>query len=477
MPAAPEPAAASEKSLSPFREEPAKSGVEKGRPGHANASSGPAAEHESPGLLPYDRAYGAVGEEALSMSCLPGCRQNACARRCGSGCGGGCGHFDHCVSCRRGGPSRLFDSASLRGCDIEVGGWIDQGITTNGALVTDRFNGPVTFNDRADEYQMNQLYVFAERVADPCGRGFDVGGRVDLLYGTDHRFTVSGGLEDDWNLGERFYGLALPQAYLDVAVGDLTVRMGHFYTILGYETVTAPDNFFYSHAYTKQYGEPFTHTGLLGIYDLNDCWSFQAGFHRGWDQWEDNNNQLGFLGGVSWTDPCERTSVAFALTTSNEDDAGQNNRFAYSLVLTRQLTKRLKYVLQHDLGHEDDALTFIGVQDAEWYGLNNYLLYELNPCWSFGVRYEWFADDDGARVGTPPQLARPTDRFTGNSVPGHWQEVTVGLNYKPNDNVTLRSECRWDWVDPHSPLVADGPFNDFEDRHQFLWGVDMIVQF
>jgi len=46
--------------------------------------------------------------------------------------------------------------------------------------------------------------------------------------------------------------------------------------------------------------------------------------------------------------------------------------------------------------------------------------------------------------------------------------VTVGLNYKPNDNVIFRSECRWDWVDPHSPLVADGPFNDFEDRHQPL---------
>jgi len=30
--------------------------------------------------------------------------------------------------------------------------------------------------------------------------------------------------------------------------GHLTVRMGHFYTILGYETVTAPKNFFYSHA-------------------------------------------------------------------------------------------------------------------------------------------------------------------------------------------------------------------------------------
>ena len=53
----------------------------------------------------------------------------------------------------------------------------------------------------------------------------------------------------------------MPQLYADFAYNRLTVRLGHFYTIIGYEVVTAPDNFFSSHAYTMQYGEPFTHTG------------------------------------------------------------------------------------------------------------------------------------------------------------------------------------------------------------------------
>ena len=56
----------------------------------------------------------------------------------------------------------------------------------------------------------------------------------------------------------------MPQAYAEVGYNDLTVKVGHFYTIIGYEVVPAPDNFFYSHAYTMQYGEPFTHTGMLG---------------------------------------------------------------------------------------------------------------------------------------------------------------------------------------------------------------------
>jgi len=396
-------------------------------------------------------------------ACADECRE-CCADCCDPCCSGDC--------CE--GPARLFDCTALRCRGIEVGGWLDQGITTNDRDPFNRFNGPVTFNDRSNEYQMNQFYLYAERATETCGCGWDIGGRVDLLYGTDHRFAVAGGLEDDWNTGQRFYGLAMPQAYVDVAVNDLTVRMGHFYTILGYESVMAPENFFYSHAYTMQYGQPKTHTGLLAIYELNDCWSFSAGFHRGWDQWEDNNDDLGFLGGITWTSASERSSLAFAVTTSDEDDAGLNNRFAYSLVFTHLVTSRLQWVLQHDLGYEDNG----GQQgeDAEWYGINTYLFYRVNPCCKLGLRYEWFHDDDGTRVQHGNAAGGPPQGIFLNGVPGAWQEVAVGLNYKFNENVMWRSECRWDWVDPLVPAVG-GPFNDYSNRSQFLWGNDLIIQF
>ena len=45
---------------------------------------------------------------------------------------------------------------------------------------------------------------------------------------------------------------------------DWKIKLGHFYTPIGYEVVPANGNFFYTHAYTMQYGEPFTHTGVLG---------------------------------------------------------------------------------------------------------------------------------------------------------------------------------------------------------------------
>ncbi|MDE2367114.1 MAG: outer membrane beta-barrel protein, partial [Betaproteobacteria bacterium] len=40
---------------------------------------------------------------------------------------------------------------------LEVGGWINGGITYNANNPSDGFNGTVTFADRANEFQLNQF--------------------------------------------------------------------------------------------------------------------------------------------------------------------------------------------------------------------------------------------------------------------------------------------------------------------------------
>jgi hypothetical protein len=78
----------------------------------------------------------------------------------------------------------------------------------------------------------------------------------------------------------RTYGIALPQAYLEAYVPmgrGLNIKVGHFYTPLGYETVPAPDNFFYTRGYILNSGEPFTHTGFLGSHTINRNWQIQGG--------------------------------------------------------------------------------------------------------------------------------------------------------------------------------------------------------
>ena len=73
--------------------------------------------------------------------------------------------------------------------------WLDQGATINTFSPRDRTNGPVTFNNRSNEYQLNQAYLRLRRDVNTDGDLWDVGGRVDLLYGTDSIYTEARGLE------------------------------------------------------------------------------------------------------------------------------------------------------------------------------------------------------------------------------------------------------------------------------------------
>lgn len=410
---------------------------------------------------------------------------------CGSGapcsCGAGCscdamgdsaGHIAHgcadasCVCgdcCEEAQPWRLFQNGTILGFGLT--GWIEAGAAANGRNPPSRYNGPVTFADREEGY-LNQLYAVLENPFDAeCGC-WDFGGRIDFLFGTDARFTKAIGLELDqnggesWNAGHSFYQVALPQFYAQVGNDRVNVMAGHFYTIIGYEGVMAPGNFFYTHAYTHQYGEPFTHTGALATWKYSDMWRLVGGIHFGWDVFDSAVDRVGFLGGAYFT-PTEDITVAFTMTTGDEL-AFNNllaNRTMYSLVGGFDLTERLQWVLQHDYGWQDNA-TGQGL-NAQWYGVNNYLFYTINDEWRAGVRFEWFDDADGTRVfgigaGNPAQ-----GPFIGD-----FYECTVGLNWLPGPNWTIRPELRWDWFDGDN--ASPRPFDDGRSNSQFLAAIDLI---
>ena len=72
---------------------------------------------------------------------------------------------------------------------------------------------------------------------------------------------------------------------------DLTVKIGHYAAVMGYEVVPAPGNFFYSHSYELAYAEDILVTGVQADYKLNDNWSVNGGFNRGWFMFEDDNDK------------------------------------------------------------------------------------------------------------------------------------------------------------------------------------------
>jgi hypothetical protein len=327
---------------------------------------------------------------------------------------------------------------------------------------------------------MNQLWMYITRPVDTGGCGWDIGGHLDVIYGTDWRFGINNGLETEINgFNRQSYGLVIPQAYLELAYNNLSVKLGHFAAILDYEAVPAPLNPFYSHSYSYAYTVPQLVTGALADWKLGDQWSIQGGFHRGWSQFEDNNDKLDLMTGIKWQSCDKKTSVAYAISSGSQwpEPADDNNRFVYSLVVQQQLTKRLKYVLVHNLGREEGigGVPQGPIQDAEWYGINQYLLYSVTKCLSANLRAEWMRDDDGRRIAGPGNIpgVRAWDGFDNA---GNFFNITAGLNWRPTANWIVRPEVRYDWFD--GPAGVRGlPFGNGAEDDQLSFAIDAILLF
>ncbi|MFM8636066.1 MAG: outer membrane beta-barrel protein [Planctomycetia bacterium] len=415
------------------------------------------------------------------------------------------------------GPNRYLEREFLTSRGIKTYGWIDVGIGANNW--GSPYNGPITFNDRNWQGQMNQLYLVNEKLVD-TSNGLDWGGRVDLLYGTDYIYTTARGLDGYLNNQVNYggipgspswvstmdYGLAMPQLYGELGYGNHVVRAGHFYTIIGYEVVPAIGNFFYTHAYTMQYGEPFTHTGILDTWKPNDQLTVYAGITNGWDNFSDPitsvpiantnypgyNSNAAFLGGVSFKSSDEKQTLTMTTSSGNEPilgagGAGVNyvgNRSIISTVYVNELSDKLTYVFQNDNGWQfnagDYAIPLASGRGqsgtAQWYGINQYMFYSFNEKWVGGMRLEWFRDNNGYRVFNPIRNYW-AGRGYSTGYQGNFWQATWGLNYKPNRNVIIRPELRYDW---YTPDQAGGalPFGMNNDQFgQFYGGCDAIWQF
>lgn len=405
-------------------------------------------------------------------------------------------------------PTRYLQTEFATSRGINTYGWVNGGIGANGW--GSQSNGPITFQDYNWMGQMNQLYLVNERVVDTSDGDWDLGGRIDLLYGTDYFYTVAAGLDgrrstpDNIGLpfprwGNQFYGLAMPQLYAELGMGDHAVKFGHFYTIIGYEVVPATGNFFYTHAYTMQYGEPFTHTGILDTWTPNDQLTVYAGITNGWDNWDNGlltggpifntaypgyNNNAALLAGVSFTDPEETQALTFAITSGNAlgaviaDNQYVGNLSMYSIVYTNELTDRLTYVLQSDQGWQFNR-TDIGGQPgtAQWYGVNQYAFYNLTEKLIAGMRFEWFRDNDGTRVVSG--LRRGAwGGPSASGFKGNFWALTWGLNWLPGRNWVIRPELRYDFFTPDGSYAGAMPYGKgFDQTGQFYGGCDAIWQF
>ncbi|MBA4016010.1 MAG: porin [Pirellula sp.] len=321
---------------------------------------------------------------------------------------------------------------------FDYGGWIQMGVQdrNDGAFTG---NGFLQNQNEAGNLNLNQLYTYVAKVADGS-QGLDWGFRFDSMYGVDGNEGQSFG---NWNAGRWDYlngfggvgdpvdhgpyEIALPQAYAEVALGDLSTKIGHFYTPIGYEVVTSPNNFFLSRQLTFYNSEPFTHTGFLSTYKISDNLSVIGGWAAGWDtgfyRFNDGSQALyGFTATLT-----DNITLAWAGSLGNFGWRGDGN--ISSGILTVKMTDKWTVIGQMDVlntnnggpgGPPSSGGTFQtnGITNNS-VGAIGYSFYQLTDRLALGGRSEWYKAD-GISYYT----------YTG------------GINYKITPNLIIRPEVR-----------------------------------
>lgn len=356
---------------------------------------------------------------------------------------------------------------------FELFGYLNQGVTLNPDSPRDRTNGPVLNNYRSNAFQMNGLYLVAQRKVNPDCCQIQIGGRIDTLYGTDATFGLSNGLDANIVSDEssRFYKLAFPQIYgnISLPIGrGVSFKVGHFFSPVGNEWLYNTENFFYSHFLSWNI-QPATHTGVIMETKLLDSIEIQVGPNFGWNTVQDSNDSISWLGTIDWKSQNERSEIYFAIQTGRQREVitvADSNVTVYSLIMNQDLHDRWHYQFEHDL-LVSNSRTDTPSDDFESYSIANYLFYTINHCWRAGTRFEWLRDDDGTLAGFDP--TRP-------AAPGSYYNLTLGLNWQPRSHIRVRPEIRRDWQVRDSKTIA-AAFDDGSSTNQWLIACDLLIEF
>ena len=318
-----------------------------------------------------------------------------------------------------------------------------------------------------DQFILDQADLAIERTIDPMKGNFDIGFKIEGDFGRDAFFTHSNGILDETNKAGGTGPddqLDIPQAYVTVAmpIQGLSFKGGKFTSILGSEQINPTENDLYTHSYEFSYGLPFTQTGLLAIYTVNDTggggsWTFIGGATRGWNQTLYFNSYDGVFevarvsGPFSWT-------INFLVGPEGNLPYGPPDHSDWWLVPEAIAS----YKISDQMSVTLDLVYGDATHLTQWFGAAGYLHYSFDKFIAFNARAEYYYDQDGVTTGIG---GADLDYFEG----------TLGLALTPFpdsslfQSLTIRPEIRIDTV--NQPVI------DFTKRTQLTAAVDLYWKF
>ena len=368
----------------------------------------------------------------------------------------------------------------------------EAGIVGNTLAPRNQTNFGQLFTDKSNRPVLNQLLFGVERDVDAkAAPGWDVGFKLEAMYGSDARITHTLGVFDQTIHDRNQFDVLEANVTLRAPVfaGGLDVKAGIYPTPLGFETIDPKPNAFYSHSYIFNFGLPFKHAGALAVAHVSPQVDLYLGVDSGTNTFVgygggDNNNRPGGIAGVGLNLLDGKVTV-LALTHVGPEDSRRVAPFANSAIryfndaiVTYKASDKLTLTTEANYVREDGYR-------AEAWGLAGYASYTLTDQWALNGRAEVFRDNNNFFVTNPVGERDYANAERGAYAqlltaarPTTYSEYTIGLTYKPPGlparlgTALVRPEVRYDRA-----LNGSRPYGDGRDRGVVTLAADLVVGF
>jgi len=342
---------------------------------------------------------------------------------------------------------------------ISISGWTEFQYNASSAANN---NSPVVWNDRANKFLLNQVWLRLEKATDTESKEMSFGYRVDTVYGSDYRFTLQRGLFNSQLESSRgnqnLYGVDLIQFYANAYLPNLfqgtDVRAGRLFTPFGYESLEGVSTPFASRSYAFNWAPPFTHMGIQVAPTFSDNWAGKFMVANGNDVWFVPEQELRGVAALTYTSDDKDTTATFgtsfgrgifnagspfnpATVGLQTEPAGRNNINVFDFVLTKKINDKWNYAFESIYGYQQRVPANVAggiIKEnategtAHWYSIVNYLTYAVSDTVSAVNRLEFFDDAQGQRTGFE----------------GLYTAYTFGLQWRPTPWAIIRPEVRYD---------------------------------
>lgn len=371
-----------------------------------------------------------------------------------------------------------------------LSGYVDTSAQWN--LGTGNANNPNYFAggaSKADGFNLNVVQLSLDKPLDESE--WAAGYHVDLWMGPDANRLATQSIN-----AQGAADFAIRQAYVSLRtpIGNgIDWKIGVFDTVIGYESLSSPNN----PNYTRSYGftmEPTTHTGILGTYKVNDMVNVSAGVANTYGPTINERGQgpnfsssataesyKTYMAAVSLAAPTDwgwagGSTLSMGIVNGFNSAAGefggggQANFYAGLTMNTPINALKLGASLDY-LTIRDSKAVFVGTgSDPEFTGDGTawdgalYASFQATEKLSLNARAE-FLDDSADVVQDSSELALNRAKiyaFTGTASYDLWK------------NVITRAEIRWDHADNGKFFGGNAAPNR---RNAFMLAAQVIYKF